>query len=378
MVSGVKKGESEAVVVVENSCQNYFNAMGNFWSPTVQKQFKIQLLILLITMTCGQDSRETTPTPSQESGGGQQSSGKEETASALPNVEGKQGGSLAGEDGPPGREDPPSGPLEDGFRAEDYRVLSNLVLVNVLCSKLKEPVTPNCRTNRRKLDAWLLKESAQATGLGDSPNSTSISSTSTPGLVVNATTGPGVEIAREGVKNGVSEVNFLPRNLLSFLGSRSVPARQGSSNWAQLFKVFSTILQKAKSLRVSKLGLPGLKEYLLTHGLKEESLQTLLGLVAAKSVSGLHEKSNLTTIQLRGVMTAVGRVETHSLLAFGALLVIAGIISVCWVLQNVTTWRENRRARKEMRRQERASRFLHGLQQARYRQETEQVRLMPA
>ena len=352
--------------------------MGNFWSPTVQKQFKIQLLILLITMTCGQDSRETTPMPSQESGGGQQSSGKEETASALPNVEGKQGGSLAGEDGPPGRDDPPSGPLEDGFRAEDYRVLSNLVLVNVLCSKLKEPVTPNCRTNRRKLDAWLLKESAQATGLGDSPNSTSISSTSTPGLVVNATTGPGVEIAREGVKNGVSEVNFLPRNLLSFLGSRSVPAWQGSSNWAQLFKVFSTILQKAKSLRVSKLGLPGLKEYLLTHGLKEESLQTLLGLVAAKSVSGLHEKSNLTTIQLRGVMTAVGRVETHSLLAFGALLVIAGIISVCWVLQNVTTWRENRRARKEMRRQERASRFLHGLQQARYRQETEQVRLMPA
>ena len=79
-------------------------------------------------------------------------------------------------------------------------------------------------------------------------------------------------------------------------------------------------------------------------------------------------------------LATIGKVEMYSVLAFGVLLTIAVMMCLCWVSQNVAAWKEKRKANKELRRQARASRLLHGLQQARFRQQTgeAEVRLMSA
>ena len=347
--------------------------MGGLWNSLSQKQFKIHLLILLITLTHGEVSDETTISPTEDEGDQSEGSGQVQESNLLkrdpPHV---------------GKKTPQPGARYPVLSQEDRKNLRNMVLVDLLCSKLKPAVIPSCSINTRQLDAFLLKDrtpsSIQEASVNSEPPSDGRpgSSTPSPESTANETVDPahgadGARTAGEPVQSSDPTAS-----LLSLFRQRLVPSGPSPPNWTRLFTVFSTILQKVKSLQMSKLGFPGLKEYLLTHGLKEDTLQTLLGLVITKSVTRLHEKTNFTSAQLGKTITAVEKVQVHSLLAVGTLFVLAVLICLCWVSQNVAAWNEKRKARRELRREERASRFLHGLQQARYRQQAEEVRLMAA
>ena len=308
----------------------------------------------MITATFGQNSEDTTITPLED---------EEGSTIVVP------------------QEDPPSHTPSHkpvGLSDKDRKDLGNMVLVDLLCVKLSPTVIPSCVINRKKLDAFLVKKKnllgTQQVSLDpESPgNDTPLSSTPHS----RSTENEPVDLEVEG---NLAKTGFFPTDLLSLLGQRSVPG-QSSSNWTKLFSVFSTILQKAPQLRVPNLDFPGLKDYLLNHQLGENSLQTLLGLVISKSVTLLHDKLNQASARMEKPLATIGKVEMYSVLAFGALLTIAVMMCLCWVSQNVAAWKERRRANKELRRQARASRLLHGLQQARFRQQAgeAEVRLMSA
>ena len=311
-------------------------------------------LILMITATFGQNSEDTTIIPLED---------EEGSTIVVP------------------QEDPPSHTPSHkpvGLSDEDRKDLGNMVLVDLLCVKLSPTVIPSCVINRKKLDAFLVKKKhllgTQQSSLDpeSTGNGTPLSSTPHSRSTEN-------QPADLGVEGNLAKTVFFPTDLLSLLGQRSVPG-QSPSNWTKLFSVFSTILQKAPQLRVPNLDFPGLKDYLLNHQLGENSLQTLLGLVVSKSVTLLHDKLDQASARMEKPLATIGKVEMYSVLAFGALLTIAVMMCLCWVSQNVAAWKERRRANKELRRQARASRLLHGLQQARFRQQAGEagVRLMSA
>ena len=319
----------------------------------MQQVFKLTL-ILMITTTCGQNNEDTTIIPLED---------EEGSTIVVP------------------QEDPPSHTPSHktvGLSDKDRKDLGNMVLVDLLCVKLSPTVIPSCVINRKKLDAFLVKKKHL---LGTQQSSLDPESTG------NGTPLPSTPHSRSaenqpadlGVEGNPAKTVFFPTDLLSLLGQRSVPG-QSSSNWTKLFSVFSTILQKAPQLRVPNLDFPGLKDYLLNHQLGENSLQTLLGLVVSKSVTLLHDKLDQASARMEKPLATIGKVEMYSVLAFGALLTIAVMMCLCWVSQNVAAWKEKRKANKELRRQARASRLLHGLQQARFRQQTgeAEVRLMSA
>ena len=319
----------------------------------MQQAFKLTL-ILMITATFGQNSEDTTIIPLED---------EEGSTIVVP------------------QEDPPSHTPSHkpvGLSDKDRKDLGNMVLVDLLCVKLSPTVIPSCVINRKKLDAFLVKKKhllgTQQISLDpESPgNGTPLSSTPHSRSTEN-------QPADLGGEGNPAKTVFFPTDLLSLLGQRSVPG-QSSSNWTKLFSVFSTILQKAPQLRVPNLDFPGLKDYLLNHQLGENSLQTLLGLVVSKSVTLLHDKLDQASARMKKPLATIGKVEMYSVLAFGALLTIAVMMCLCWVSQNVAAWKERRRANKELRRQARASRLLHGLQQARFRQQAgeAEVRLMSA
>ena len=316
----------------------------------MQQVFKL-VLILMVTTTCGQDNEDTTISPSQDE--------------AEPQA------------------NPPTSQNVLGFSDKDRQKLGNLVLIDRLCTEVQGPVTPNCRHNRREMDAFILGERALADSQRATPDpkpgrSTLDFSSPASGLVGNASNSPEGGGVEDEVEGRAVNTSVSPTSLLSLLGQRSVFFEQSPSNWTRLFSVFSAILQKAPQLRVSNLDFPGLKKYLFNHQLGENTLQTLLGLVISKSMKSLHAKLNQTSVRMEKPLATIGKVEMYSVLAFGFLLVIAVVMCLCWVSQNVATWRGKRNARRELRRQERASRLLHGLQQARYRQQTgeAEVRLM--
>ena len=319
----------------------------------MQQAFKLTL-ILMITATFGQNSEDTTIIPLED---------EEGSTIVVP------------------QEDPPSHTPSHktvGLSDKDRKDLGNMMLVDLLCFKLSPTVIPSCVINRKKLDAFLVKKKnllgTQQVSLDpESPgNDTPLSSTPHS----RSTENEPVDLEVEG---NLAKTGFFPTDLLSLLGQRSVPG-QSSSNWTNLFSVFSTILQKAPQLRVPNLDFPGLKDYLLNHQLGENSLQTLLGLVISKSVTLLHDKLNQASARMEKPLATIGKVEMYSVLAFGVLLTIAVMMCLCWVSQNVAAWKEKRKANKELRRQARASRLLHGLQQARFRQQAgeAEVRLMSA
>ena len=313
------------------------------------------ILILMITTTCGQNNEDTTITPPEDEEGSTVVASQEDSTSFSPSHKAV------------------------GLSDKDRKELGNMVLVDLLCVKLNPTVIPSCVINRKKLDAFLLMKKhllgthqisldPESLGNGIPPSSTPHSRSTEDEPV-------GLEVG-----GNPDDTGLFSTNLLSLLGQRSVPFGQSPSNWTNLFSVFSTILKKAPQLKVPNLDFPGLKNYLINHQLGENSLQTLLGLVISKSVTLLHAKLNQTSARVEKPLAAIGKVEMYSVLAFGVLLAIAIMMCLCWVSQNVATWKEKRKARKELRRQARASRFLHGLQQARYRQQAGEadVRLMSA